>query len=143
MVISNKHGINELPHELPNDLTLRKLGKIKKTSKLHRIISQVQSSPPNSQFSRNALFHRKTRACLIYFFHDCSVKQSIRNKKESKLISNVYLRYNVHRVSFNLLSRLFLPFSISHNRSPRSISHHLGVKGKKLFSTKSGKFLQS
>ena len=33
MVISNKHGINELPHELPNGLTLRKLGKINKNLK--------------------------------------------------------------------------------------------------------------
>ena len=29
-IISNKHGIYELPHELPNDLRLRKLGNIKK-----------------------------------------------------------------------------------------------------------------
>ena len=26
VIISNKHGIQELPHELPNDLRLRTLG---------------------------------------------------------------------------------------------------------------------
>ena len=38
-IISNKHGISELPQELPNDLRLRKLGIIRKISKLHRIIA--------------------------------------------------------------------------------------------------------
>ena len=34
------HGIYELPHELPNDLKdLRKLGNIRKVSKLHRMIA--------------------------------------------------------------------------------------------------------
>ena len=28
-IISNKHGITELPHELPNDLRLKKLGNLK------------------------------------------------------------------------------------------------------------------
>ena len=37
----NKHGIHELPHELPNNLSqdLRKLGNIRKVSKLHRMIA--------------------------------------------------------------------------------------------------------
>ena len=42
VIISNKQSIYELPHELPNDLRLkdlRKLGKIRKISKLHRIIT--------------------------------------------------------------------------------------------------------
>ena len=35
-----KYGIYELPNELPNDLNnLRKLGNIKKLSKLHRMIA--------------------------------------------------------------------------------------------------------
>ena len=38
-IISNNHGIYELPHELPNDLRLSIFGKVKKISKLHRIIS--------------------------------------------------------------------------------------------------------
>ena len=42
VIISNKQSTYELPHELPNDIRLkdlRKLGKIKKISKLHRIIT--------------------------------------------------------------------------------------------------------
>ena len=37
--ITYKHGIYELPHELPNDLRLRKLGNIRKVSKRHRMIA--------------------------------------------------------------------------------------------------------
>ena len=37
VIISNKPGIYELPHELPNDFRI--LGKIMKISKLHRIIA--------------------------------------------------------------------------------------------------------
>ena len=48
-IITYKHGMYELPHELPNDLRLReldlrKLGKclkIRKVSKHHRMISPV------------------------------------------------------------------------------------------------------
>ena len=36
-IITYKHGIYELPHELPNDLRLRILGNIRKVSKLHRM----------------------------------------------------------------------------------------------------------
>ena len=41
VIISNKHDIYELPHELPNDLRLRirKSGNNRKISKLHRIIA--------------------------------------------------------------------------------------------------------
>ena len=87
---SNKHGIYELPHEFSNDLMdLRKLGKIRKISKLNRIITQ-RRSPPQTQNPfilaencwqveikpcRIALFHMKTRVCLIYFVDDYSWKQ--------------------------------------------------------------------
>ena len=37
-IITYQHGIYELPHELPNNVRLRKLGNIKKVSKLHRMI---------------------------------------------------------------------------------------------------------
>ena len=37
--ITYKHGIYELPQELPNDLRLRQLGNIMKVSKVHRIIA--------------------------------------------------------------------------------------------------------
>ena len=39
-IINYKHGIYELPQELPNNLGLRKLGDIRKVSKLHRMIAQ-------------------------------------------------------------------------------------------------------
>ena len=38
-IITYKHGIYELLNKLPNDLRLRKLGNIKKTSKLHRMMA--------------------------------------------------------------------------------------------------------
>ena len=38
-IITNKHGIYELPHKLRNDLRLRKLEHIKKVSKLQRMIA--------------------------------------------------------------------------------------------------------
>ena len=38
-IVTYKHGIYELPHKLPNDLRLRKLGNIRKVSKLHRMIA--------------------------------------------------------------------------------------------------------
>ena len=40
-IVTYKDGIYELPHELPNDLKLRKtrkLGNIRKVPKLHRMI---------------------------------------------------------------------------------------------------------
>ena len=44
MIITYKHGIYELPHELPNDLRLRKLGNIRKVSK--RPEWQPSAQPP-------------------------------------------------------------------------------------------------
>ena len=38
-IVTCKDGINELPHELPNDLRLRKLGNFRKVSKLHGMIA--------------------------------------------------------------------------------------------------------
>ena len=40
VILSNKHGIYELPEDLLNNLRLRKLGHIRKISKLHRIIAE-------------------------------------------------------------------------------------------------------
>ena len=37
-IISNKHGVYELPQELPNDSRVRRLGNMRKVSKLHRMI---------------------------------------------------------------------------------------------------------
>ena len=53
VIISNKHGIYELPHELPNDLRLkdlRKLGNIQKISKFHRIIAWCSVLLPKLKF---------------------------------------------------------------------------------------------
>ena len=50
VIISNKHGIYELPHKLPNDLRLKKLGKIRKNSKHHRIITEYPVLPPKQTF---------------------------------------------------------------------------------------------
>ena len=38
-IITDKHGIYELPHELPHYLRLRKLGNIRKLYKRHRMIA--------------------------------------------------------------------------------------------------------
>ena len=38
-IITCKHGIYELPYELPNDLRLWKLGNIRKVSNLHRMVA--------------------------------------------------------------------------------------------------------
>ena len=86
-IITYKHGIYELPHELPNDLRLTKLGNIRKVSKPHRMIAQrpaPSAQPPcqNESFvntrrklldgkqklnlSRCALFHMKTRVSFKY-----------------------------------------------------------------------------
>ena len=82
VIYSNKHSTYELPHELPNDLiNLRKLGKIRKISKLHRIIQaenrckQKTADKKKLKPCRIALLHIKTRVCLIYPAHDCPRKQ--------------------------------------------------------------------
>ena len=49
VIISTKHGIYKLPHELLNDLTLRTLGNIK-ISKLHRIIAWCSVLFPKLKF---------------------------------------------------------------------------------------------
>ena len=38
-IVTYKHGIYELLHELPNDLRLKKFGNNRKVSKLHRMIA--------------------------------------------------------------------------------------------------------
>ena len=38
-ITTYKHGIYELPHELPNGLRLRKVGYIRKVSKLDKMIA--------------------------------------------------------------------------------------------------------
>ena len=38
-IIAYKHSVYKFPHELPNDLTPKKLGNIKKVSKFHEMIT--------------------------------------------------------------------------------------------------------
>ena len=45
-IVTYKHGIYELPQELPNDLRLRIVGIITKVSKPHRMIAQRPVPPP-------------------------------------------------------------------------------------------------
>ena len=49
-IISYEHGIYELPQDLLNDLRLRKLGNIRKLSKLHRMIVECPVSLPKWKF---------------------------------------------------------------------------------------------
>ena len=53
MIISNKHGIHELPHELPNDLRLRILGKKEISGESQNFVElypSTQSSSKNKKF---------------------------------------------------------------------------------------------
>ena len=56
-IITYKHGIYIFPHELPNDLGPRKLGKIREISKLHTI--------------RISLPSKTKRVFLKYSVNDC------------------------------------------------------------------------
>ena len=48
--ITYKHDIYELPHKLPNDLRLKKLGNIRKVSKFYIIIAWCPSPLPKWKF---------------------------------------------------------------------------------------------
>ena len=37
-IITDQHGIYELPHELPKDFRLRKLVNVRRVSELHKVI---------------------------------------------------------------------------------------------------------
>ena len=45
-IITYKHGIYQLPRELPNDRRLRELGNIGKLTKPERMIAQCPDFPP-------------------------------------------------------------------------------------------------
>ena len=68
-IITNKHGIYELPHKLPNDLRLRKLGNIRKLSKLHRTIAQCSVHLPKWKFCwRKLLKNRNLTLTVVHYF---------------------------------------------------------------------------
>ena len=53
-IITNKHGIFELPHELPNDLRLRIFGNYESSGKSQNLIElspSAQSSHQNKNFA--------------------------------------------------------------------------------------------
>ena len=92
VIISNKRGIYELPHEFPNDLGLsnleiRKYKENLKTSLNYSLVPSVNTKMKFCQyyqktaekwklnFSRSALFHKNSRVCLKYLVHDCLCKQ--------------------------------------------------------------------
>ena len=92
VIISNKHGIYELPHEFPNNLGLsnleiRKYKENLKTSLNYSLVPSVNTKMKFCQyyqktaekwklnFSRSALFHKKSRVCLKYLVHGCLCKQ--------------------------------------------------------------------
>ena len=89
MIISNKKDINELLHELLNDLRRRILINQERSGKSHRIITQYPFFFPKKTFclyeqktaekeklklSRISLFHMKTAICPKYFANDCPSK---------------------------------------------------------------------
>ena len=105
VIITSKHGIYELPHELPNNLRLRKIGNIRKVSKLHRIIALCPVSLPKTKilliltlekqkliFSRCTLFHLKTRVSLEYFVNHCLWKLFFYSNLSQNL-SNLFFFY--------------------------------------------------
>ena len=49
-IVTYEHGIYELPHKLPNNLRLRKLGNIRKVSKIHRMIAYCPAPWENKNF---------------------------------------------------------------------------------------------
>ena len=52
-VITNKHGIYELPHEFPDDLRLRILGNNEKTSKNYTLVPILLSKKTFIDTSKN------------------------------------------------------------------------------------------
>ena len=90
MIISNKHGTYELPHELLSNLRLKILGNKEISGKALNFIELQPSAlfyPENENFvnisikllqkinfSCSALFHIKTGVCPKYFLNGCLSK---------------------------------------------------------------------
>ena len=86
-IITYKHGIYELPHELPTDLRLRKYHENLKTSQNDSLVSSLPakmkilsilektSGKQKLNFARSALIHMKTRVSRKHFVNDCLWKQ--------------------------------------------------------------------
>ena len=95
-IITNEHGIYELPHELPNDLRLRILQNQERSGNFLKLIEPspiAQSSFQNKfllllgktlekqklNFSRSVLFNMKTRVSLKYFVNKSNSIQTSSN----------------------------------------------------------------
>ena len=53
-IITYKDGMHQFPHELPNNLRLRKLGDIRNVSKHHRMIAQCPVPHQNTNFASSS-----------------------------------------------------------------------------------------
>ena len=85
-IITHKHGIYELPHELPKDLRLRILYNDRLAAyndslvpilpaKIIILLIPVKTLEKQKlDFFRSALFHMKARVSLKYFVNDCGLK---------------------------------------------------------------------
>ena len=123
-IITYKHGIYELPHELPNDLSqdLRKLENIRKVPELDRMIlqcavflqkqkfcqfQQKTLEKQISNFSCSALFQVKTRVSLKQILTDCRTEHqrpslSKENTIEQKHISAPFSSLSLPNPQLNL-----------------------------------------
>ena len=78
MVISNKYGIYELPHELPDDLRLTILGNQEISGMSQNFIGlepSAQSYSQNGNFVNTSKSLLKTNVCLQYFVNGCLCKE--------------------------------------------------------------------
>ena len=85
-IITYKHGIYALPHELPKDLRLRILYNDRLAAyndslvpilpaKIIILLIPVKTLEKQKlDFFRSALFHMKARVSLKYFVNDCGLK---------------------------------------------------------------------
>ena len=91
-IISNKHGIYDLPHKLLNDIRLKIFGIQNLSGKSQNFIGLYRSAQPHQKsakmqkldFSPTAPIHIKTIVCLKYFVPDCCLPNVHRN-------ANIYL----------------------------------------------------
>ena len=117
VVISNELVYTSLPHELPNDLTLRNLGNQEILGKCNNFIELLPSAQSSSRihfcqyqqksaekqkwnFFHSALFHIKTRVCLKYFVNNCLWKQFLASNSPQSSSNLICLTIFVN--SFNI-----------------------------------------
>ena len=67
VIISNKHGIYELPHELPNDFKLRIL---RNQDILRKSQNLTESQPSAQSFSQNENSVNISKTLVLYISHE-------------------------------------------------------------------------